>query len=86
MLLYAFERSGLSGILVERATSFALREKMMPRYMLSWDAGYQTIALSFTICGLMSMAIQWHHQKFPYTPQEITQMATNMLTRPLLQV
>lgn len=85
-LLDALERSSLSGILVERATSFALREKMMPRYMLNWDPGYQSIALSFAICGLLSMIIQWHHQKFPYTPQEMTQLATTMLTKPLLQV
>ena len=85
-LLDALERSGLSGILVERATTFALREKMMPRYMLSWDASYQSIALSFAICGLLSMVIQWHHQRFPHTPQEMTRIATTMLTRPLLQI
>ena len=84
-LLDALERSGQSGILVERATSFALQEKMMPRYMLSWNPGYQSIALSFAICGLMAMVITWHHQRFLYTPQEMTQIATIMLTRPLLQ-
>lgn len=83
-LLTALRRSSLSGILVERATSFALHEKMMPRYMLSWDAHYQSIAMSFAICGLMSMVIQWHHQQFLQTPQEMTRIATAMLTRPLL--
>lgn len=84
-LLDALERSNLSGILVERATSFALREKMMPRHMLSWDPSYQSIAMSFAICGLMSMVIQWHQQDFLHSPQEITRIATTMLTRPLLQ-
>ena len=83
-LLTALERSALSGILVERATSFALRERMMPRYMLSWDANYQGIAISFAICGLTSMVIQWHHQNFLQTPEEMTRIATAMLTRPLL--
>ena len=83
-LLDALQHSGLSGILVERATNFALNEKMMPRYMLSWDTNYQAIALSFAICGLMSMVIQWHHQRYLQTPQEMTRIATMMLTRPLL--
>lgn len=83
-LLNALQRSSLSGILVDRATSFALSEKMMPRYMLSWDVDYQSIAMSFAICGLMSMVIRWHHQQFLQTPQEMTRIATQMLTRPLL--
>jgi len=83
-LLDALARSGLSGILVERATSFALKERMMPRYMLSWNANYQGIAMSFAICGLMSMVIQWHQQNFLQSPEEITKIAVNMLTRPLL--
>lgn len=83
-LLDALERSSLSGILVERATNFALQERMMPRYMLSWDSDFQGIAMSFAICGLMSMVIQWHHQKFAQTPEEMTKIATAMLTRPLL--
>lgn len=86
MLLTALQRSGLSGMLVERTTAFALNEKMMPRYMLSWEAHYQTIAMSFAICGLMSMVIQWHHQRFQHTPQEMTKIATTMLTRPLLPI
>ncbi len=83
-LLDALQRSGLSGILVERATNFALRERMMPRYMLSWDSSYQGIAMSFSICGLMSMVIQWHQQNYLLSPEEMTKLATDMLTRPLL--
>ncbi len=85
-LLDALEKSSLSGILVERATQFALKERMMPRYMLSWDANYQGIALSFAICGLMSMVIQWHHQNFIQSPEEMTRIAAQMLTRPLLPI
>lgn len=83
-LLEALSRSSLNGFLVERATNFALREKMMPRYMLSWEPDFQKLAMSFTICGLMSMVIQWHEQKFLLSPQEMTKIAVTMLTRPLL--
>lgn len=83
-LLDALERSSLSGILVERATNFALQEKMMPRYMLGWDSSTQQIAISFAICGLMSMVIQWHHLGYIQTPEEMTKLASALLTRPLL--
>ena len=83
-LLDALKRSSLSGILVERATNFALQERMMPRYMLSLDAQFQGIAISFAICGLMSMIIHWHDQGYLLTPSEMTQLATSLLTRPLL--
>ena len=93
-LLSALGRSSLNGILVERATYFALQEKMMPRYMLSWEPDLQSIALSFAIsglmsmsfavCGIMSMVIQWHNQKYMRSAQEMTRIALDMLTRPLL--
>lgn len=83
-LLTALGRNNLSGILVERATSFALKERMMPNYMLNWEANYQGIAISFAICGLMSMVIQWHQQNYLLSPEEMTKLATAILTRPLL--
>ena len=83
-LLAALHRSGLSGILVERATAFALKERMMPNYMLGWETNYQGIALSFSICGLMSMVIQWHQQNYLLSPEEMAKLATTILTRPLL--
>lgn len=83
-ILDALSRSSLNGILVERATAFALQEKMMPRYMLSWEPGFQRLAMSFAICGLMSMVIQWHQQNFLLSPAEMTRIAVTMLTRPLL--
>lgn len=83
-LLGALVRSGLSGILVERATSFALQERMIPRHMLNWDSDFQEIALSFAICGLMSMVLQWNNQGFQKTPKEMTKIAITMLTQPLL--
>ncbi len=38
-LLDALERSGLSGMLVERATALAQREKLVPGVMRSWNWG-----------------------------------------------
>ena len=84
-LLDALERSQLSGILVERATALALRERLMPNRIQSWPVDLQGVALSFAICGLLSMVIQWHQQGYRISPAEMTRTATALLTQPLLQ-
>lgn len=83
-LLTALDRSNLNGLLVERATSFALQEKMMPRYMLKWEFSLQQLAMSFTISGLMSMVLHWHQQGYLLSPEEMSLAATRLLTNPLI--
>ena len=85
-LLDALKRSGLSGILVERATALAQRERLMPDRIKRWSVNQQGLALSFALCGLMSMIIQWHHQGYLLTPSEMTRLAAAMLTRPLIEL
>lgn len=83
-LLDVLAKSNLSGILVERATALAMRERMMPQSLARLDADIQTVALSFAVCGIMSMVIQWHHLGFRQTPQEMTQLSKLLLSKPLL--
>lgn len=83
-LLAALERSRLSGMLLERSTSHALNEQMMPRHLLAKPQQVQRMALTFAVCGLLSMVIQWHHQGYQQSPKEMAQVATMMLTMPLI--
>ena len=83
--LEALERSHLSGILVERATTLAQKERLIPDRILNWPMNLQNLALSFAVCGLMSMVIQWHYQGYRVSPTEMAQMATVLLTQPLIQ-
>ena len=82
--LDALQRNGLSGLLVERANAFALREGHLPRQFRRWNPESQGLALSFAICGLMSMTLQWHRQGYHISAQEMTKLAIEMLTQPLL--
>lgn len=84
-LLDALQRNGLSGILVERAMALAQRERLMPGYIRTWEPDLQQLALSFAVCGLLSMVIQWHGQDFRTPPAEMTRIAVAMLTKPLIQ-
>lgn len=83
-LLDALERSRLSGMLVERATTHALNERMMPAYLRSRPEEVQSLALTFAVCGLLSMVIQWHHSGYRQSPGDMARVATMMLTRPLV--
>ena len=82
--LDALQRSGLSGILVERANAFALQEGYIPRKFRSVPSQMQGIAMSFAVCGLISMTLNWHHQGFLVSSEEMTKLAINMLTTPLI--
>ena len=85
-LLDALQRSGLSGILVERATELAAKERLMPKRIKSWSTDRRDLALSFALCGLMSMILHWHRQGYPVSPEEMTAVAAAMLTRPLIEL
>ena len=83
-LLDALEKSRLSGMLVERATAHAMNERMMPTYLRSKPEDIQSMVLTFAVCGLLSMVIQWHHEGYKQSPQDMAKVATWMLTRPLI--
>jgi AcrR family transcriptional regulator len=83
-LLDALQRSSLSGILVERANNFALKEGHLPRQFKNMPPETQGLAMAFSICGLMSMILQWHRTGFSVSPDEMTRLAQSILTTPLL--
>ncbi len=83
-LLDALQRSAISGILVERANQFAMQEGHMPRQFKRFFPEAQSIALAFSVCGLMSMILQWHRQGYLLSPMEMTRLATELLKTPLL--
>jgi AcrR family transcriptional regulator len=83
-LLDALKRSSLSGILVERATNFAMQEGHFPQQFKRFRPESQGLAMAFSVCGLMSMILQWHRQGFSVSPDEMTQLAVDLLTAPLL--
>ena len=84
-LLDALERSGLSGILVERAISQAGTEfhYLSPARRDDPEA-VRDHAASFVITGLMSMVIKWHHLGYRQSVSEMAQIASSLLTRPLI--
>lgn len=83
-LVDALMRNRLSGMLVERATSHALHERMMPAYLLKQDEKSQHLAMTFAVCGLLAMVMQWHRDDYRESASEMANVATMMLTKPLV--
>ena len=85
-LLDALERSSLSGVLVQRAISQAQNEYAPPRSQTDPQTRrIQSHAITFAICGLMSMVTRWHRSGYTQTPAEMAQIASTLLTKPLIQ-
>ena len=83
-LIDAMLRSNLSGMLVERAVSLAKQEELMPGYVKDWERIVQDISMSFVVCGLISMVIQWHKDGYRIPVEKMAQTAVAMLSRPLI--
>ena len=85
--LDALERSSLSGVLVQRAISQAQNEYTMPRYQTNAEIRrIQSHAITFCICGIMSMVTRWHRSGYAESPAELAQIAATLLTRPLIRI
>ena len=84
-LLDALERSGLSGVLVQRAISQAQNEYVPSRSPANQEVrAMQYHTITFAICGLMSMVTRWHRSGYSESVTEMAQIATTLLTRPLI--
>lgn len=81
-LLDALERSGLSGVLVERIIHGSQEAEALeyPDY----PPDYVRAVTSFTICGMMSMVLQWHHEGYEKSVEDMAALARELLGRPLI--
>lgn len=85
-LLDALERSGLSGILVIRAVEHTLSNDLSPvHFRKQPDKTVREYGTQFGVCGLMSMVLNWHHTHYAQPPEQMAQIALQLLTKPLLE-
>ena len=83
-LINALQHSNLSGMLVERAVNLAKQEQLMPGYVRAWEDTLQDVAMSFVVCGLLSMVMQWHNEGYRIPTEQMAKAAVTMLSRPLI--
>lgn len=82
--LDALSKSGLSGMLVERAVNHSVSETVLPKRFLPGETGeMQRQVTMFCVCGVMTMVITWHHDGYPKSAADMAQIAQRLLSQPL---
>ncbi len=83
-LLDALEKSSLSGVLVNRAIGHSILEIMGRRSFFSVEEQQaREYIMLFTVSGFLSMVIQWHHEGYPQSVQQMAQIAIRLVSQPL---
>lgn len=86
-LLDALEKSNLSGLLVQRAVTQALSEFTVPTQTIPTELRpVRSQAISFAICGLMSMVLSWHHDGYRQSYREMAATAAKIMSTPMIRM
>lgn len=83
-LLDVLARNGLTATLIARCIDYSTEATAMPRRFLTSDnKETQDQVVMFTVCGLMTMVIQWHHKGYIQSPESMAHTAVRLLSQPL---
>ena len=83
-LLDALGRSSLSGELVIRTVNHALSDEGIPvLYLRQSEKTVRQHAITFGVCGLMSLVLDWHKGGYEISPRQMSAIAIRLLTEPL---
>ena len=88
-LLDALDFSGISELLMKRMLVYAMSGPGVIRHFLTYrnsNLAAEEYAMTFGVCGLASIAFEWHRRGYQQSPEEIGQIALELLTKPLLQI
>ena len=83
-LLDALQKSGLSGVLVTRAIGLSVFESVTSnRFLTEEEQQAREYITLFVVSGFMSMVIQWHHEGYAQSVQQMVQIAMRLISQPL---
>ena len=83
-LLDMLERNGLSALLIQRCLDTSMSGTPIPLRFAKTETEEECRALlMFTMCGLMSMVLDWHHRGFLSSAGHMGELAARMLNAPL---
>lgn len=85
-LLDALERSGMSGVLVQRAISYSMELDSMPHFLTTMDRQLRGYGTMYAVCGLMTMLVQWHHDGFAPEVEQMADLVIRLMSKPLFPV
>lgn len=85
-LLDALERSGLSGVLIQRAISYSRDLDSLPRFLTTADRQLRDYGTMYAVCGLMTLLVQWHHDGFDLSVDQMAGLVIRLMSEPLFTV
>lgn len=85
LLLDALEHSGLSGILMERAIN-NVTGVQLKNLLPEENARFREHVIRFSVCGIMIMMVNWHHDGYQESVHEMAQIAMRLVSQPLVPV
>lgn len=83
-LLDAIQRNGLTSMLIQRCIDSSLSGATIPlRFTQNETVESRRQLLVFSICGLMSMVVDWHHNGYRASAAQMGRTAARLLNYPL---
>lgn len=82
-LLDALERSGLSGLLVQRAITYSMEVDSLQQLLTTTDRHLRNYGTMYAVCGLMTMLVQWHRDGFDPSVEKMAGLVIRLMREPL---
>ena len=82
-LLDALARSNLSGVLILRAVEYTKEMNTLPMFLASMEQNLRNYGMLFSVCGLMTIIVQWHHDGYVPGAAEMAALSIRLLSQPL---
>lgn len=85
-LLDALEKSGMSGILIQRTIAFTRDLDNYPDFLRTAEKQLQEYGAMFASCGIATMMLQWHKDGYTQSVEQMARLMVRLLSQPLFRV
>lgn len=83
-LLDAFEKSNLTGLLIQNSSSYAASELVnVQKFLADEDEMIRTEVFPFVVSGLLTMTINWYRSGFERSVLDMARVAARLVSKPI---
>lgn len=85
-LLDALDYSNLNGILVKRMVQHCASDiSFMRNFLTCSDREEQEYAITYSISGIISVILRWHHNGYRQSPEQMVGMVLNLMASSMIK-
>lgn len=85
-LLDALAKSAMSGVLIQRSIAFTRDMDSYPLFLRTADKQLQEYGAMFATCGIATMMVQWHHDGYTQSVEQMARLLVRLLGEPLFSM